>query len=146
MPPPAAVVDLVERFHNNLAAYRSRGYNEAQRRQEFLNWRSARGRRCWSFPHSVDGPWPRYVHDPDANGIGTVRYPRIVPHDQACARGLKKATLTNLYNHRPTWLNVAYKSLHEALFATYSWDPGMTDEQLLANLLEFNVKRPSEEK
>jgi len=37
MPPPASVVELVERFDSNLAAYRSGGYNEAQLRQEFLN-------------------------------------------------------------------------------------------------------------
>ena len=37
MPPPATVVELVERFDSNLDAYRSGGYNEAQLRQEFLN-------------------------------------------------------------------------------------------------------------
>ena len=31
------------------------------------------------FPGSVDGPWARYVRDADANGIGTVRYPRLTP-------------------------------------------------------------------
>ena len=31
------------------------------------------------FPGSIDGPWARYVSDADERGIGTVRYPRLVP-------------------------------------------------------------------
>jgi hypothetical protein len=40
--------------------------------------------------------------------IGTVRYPRLVPRDAACAAKLKPRTLTNLYNQRPTWLDLAH--------------------------------------
>ena len=53
------------------------------------------------FPGSTDGPWKRYVHDPNERGIGTVRYPRVVPKDADAAAKLKKRTLTNLYNERP---------------------------------------------
>jgi hypothetical protein len=52
--------------------------------------------------------------------IGTVRYPRIVPRDEECARRLKKRTLTNLYNERPTWLALAHRKLDEAVLAAYS--------------------------
>ncbi|CAN5504720.1 hypothetical protein BH11PLA2_BH11PLA2_03900 [soil metagenome] len=31
------------------------------------------------FPGSVDGPWKRYVTKPNVQGIGTVKYPRLVP-------------------------------------------------------------------
>ncbi len=31
------------------------------------------------FPDSTDGPWRRYVVDANAAGVGTVRYPRLVP-------------------------------------------------------------------
>ncbi len=31
------------------------------------------------FPGSADGPWKRYVHAPDAGGVGTVKSPRTVP-------------------------------------------------------------------
>ena len=34
---PQQVLDLIERFTNNRAAYRSGRYNEAQARQEFIN-------------------------------------------------------------------------------------------------------------
>jgi hypothetical protein len=69
-----------------------------------------------------------------------VRYPRIVPKDEACAAKLKKRTLTNLYNERPTWLDLAHKRLDEAVFEAYGWDPGMSDEDLLEALLRLNLE------
>ena len=92
------------------------------------------------FPGSIDGPWARYVHDPDDRGIGTVRYPRLAPRD-AHVYDLAKRTLTNLYNERPTWLDLAHKALDQAVFDAYGWDPSMTDEQILAALLELNLER-----
>jgi hypothetical protein len=41
------------------------------------------------FPGSADGPWKRYVHAPDARGVGVVRYPRAVARDAAAAEKLK---------------------------------------------------------
>jgi hypothetical protein len=93
------------------------------------------------FPGSVDGPWARYVHEPDTRGIGTVRWPRLVPKDAACAVKLKARTLTNLYNERPTWLALAHEKLDVAVFAAYGWDPTMSDEQLLESLLALNLER-----
>ena len=74
-------------------------------------------------------------------GIGTVRYPRVVPRDEECAKELKRRTLTNLYNERPTWLDLAHRKLDEAVFAAYGWDPSISDEELLAKLLELNLQR-----
>jgi len=54
---------------------------------------------------------------------------------------LAKRTLTNLYNERPTWLDLAHKALDEAVFDAYGWDPSMTDEQILAALLKLNLER-----
>lgn len=92
------------------------------------------------FPGAIDGPWARYVHDPDKRGIGTVRWPRVVPKESACVGKLSKRTLTNLYNERPAWLDLAHKKLDEAVLAAYGWEPSMSDEQLLENLLELNTK------
>src|SRR5947209_1364377 len=69
-------------------------------------------RRC---PGSVTGPWSRYGHDPDARGIGTMRYPRLVPKDEECPKSLAARTLTKLYNERPTWLDLAHKKLDAAV-------------------------------
>lgn len=93
------------------------------------------------FPGSATGPWSRYVHNPDLHGLGTVRYPRTVPKDEESASKLKKRTLTNLYNDRPTWLDLAHKKLDAAVFAAYGWQVGMTDEEILAKLLELNLQR-----
>lgn len=93
------------------------------------------------FRGSVDGPWARYVHDPDDRGIGTVRYPRLVPRDAECAVKLKARTLTNLYNQRPTWLALAHEKLDAAVFAAYGWDESMSDDQLLESLLAVNLGR-----
>ena len=97
------------------------------------------------FPGSADGPWKRYI-DPatvDERGIGTVRYPRLVPKDAECAKELKKRTLTNLYNQRPTWLDLAHRKLDEAVFAAYGWDSAIGDDDLLAALLALNLERAS---
>jgi hypothetical protein len=70
-----------------------------------------------------------------------MKYPRLVPRDEECAKQLKKRTLTNLYNQRPTWLDLAHKKLDQAVFAAYGWDPAMSDDELLAALLELNLQR-----
>jgi type II restriction/modification system DNA methylase subunit YeeA len=93
------------------------------------------------FPGSADGPWARYVHDADSRGIGTVRYPRVVPKDEPCAKELKKRTLTNLYNARPAWLDLAHQKLDAAVFAAYGWPVTLSDDELLARLLELNLAR-----
>jgi len=98
------------------------------------------------FLGSVDGPWARYVTEPNANGIGVVKYPRIVPRDAECAKKLKKRTLTNLYNERPTWLDLAHKKLDEAVFSAYGWDAGISDEEILEKLLELNLERATWER
>lgn len=95
------------------------------------------------FPGSRGGPWQRYL-DPatvDERGIGTVRYPRLASADEPCARELKKRTLTNLYNERPMWLQLAHQRLDEAVFAAYGWDPSLSDDDLLAALLALNLQR-----
>ncbi len=97
------------------------------------------------FPGSTTGPWARYVHDADSHGIGTVRYPRLIPRDVVCAGQLKKRTLTNLYNERPTWLDLAHRKLDEAVFAAYGWPTELSADELLAKLLELNLERSREE-
>jgi hypothetical protein len=68
-------------------------------------------------------------------------YPRIVAKDEECAKRLRKRTLTNLYNERPTWLDLAHKKLDAAVFAAYGWKPDMSDEEILAWLLALNLER-----
>ena len=66
-------------------------------------------------------------------------YPkRPVPRDESSAEELKKRTLTNLYNIRPTWLANAHAALDAAVAAAYGWDADISEEDALAELLELN--------
>jgi hypothetical protein len=53
----------------------------------------------------------------------------------------KKRTLTNLYNQRPTWLELAHKRLDQAVFAAYGWKSDLSDEEILEKLLSLNLER-----
>jgi type II restriction/modification system DNA methylase subunit YeeA len=69
-------------------------------------------------------------------------YPdRILPRDQKAADLLKKRTLTNLYNERPTWLENAHAELDRAVAAAYGWPEDISTEDALAKLLELNLER-----
>jgi len=52
--------------------------------------------------------------------------------------------LTNLYNARPTWLELAHKKLDEADFAAYSWPIELSGEEILEKLLSLNLERAEE--
>ena len=87
-----------------------------------------------------------YVTDVDpVRKIGTVRYPRTIAKDTASAEKLKKRTLTNLYNESPAWLKALHAKLDAAVFAAYGWPVDITDDDLLARLLELNLKRAAAE-
>jgi type II restriction/modification system DNA methylase subunit YeeA len=59
----------------------------------------------------------------------------------ASADELKKRTLTNLYNARPSWLADAHRKLDAAVFAAYGWPVTLTDAELLERLLALNHER-----
>ena len=70
-------------------------------------------------------------------------YPeRLIPKKDH-VKDLKQRTLTNLYNEMPTWLVNAHKDLDEAVAAAYGWSADLTDEEILANLLNLNIDRAS---
>ena len=78
--------------------------------------------------------WVEWVEEPVSG------YPkRPVPRDEAAAKGLKKRTLTNLYNARPQWLADAHAALDAAVAAAYGWDPDISEEDALGELLALNL-------
>lgn len=85
-------------------------------------------------------------------------YPgRILPKNLASAEQLKKRTLTNLYNERPTWLAHAHRDLDRAVAAAYGWSETLADraqpenpdaadrkaaeEEILKRLFDLNQER-----
>jgi hypothetical protein len=115
-------------------------------RENWLNPPEWTTTRVLEFRGSIEGPWSRFAHEPDARGIGTVRYPRLEPRDEECAAKLKKRTLTNLYNERPAWLAHLHAKLDAAVAAAYGWAADLSDEGILERLLALNLERAAEEK
>jgi type II restriction/modification system DNA methylase subunit YeeA len=71
-------------------------------------------------------------------------YPNRIIAKPGFEAELKKRTMTNLYNARPSWLDNAYKMLDAAVARAYSWNdytPEMPDEEILRRLLVLNQNR-----
>jgi len=71
--------------------------------------------------------------------------PVLGSEGEASARKLHKQRLPNLYNERPTWLELAHGKLDGAVFAAYGREAGMSDEAILEKLLELNLARAGEQ-
>jgi len=104
----------------------------------------------WTQPRILEfpGSWARYVVHETVNrptGFGLIRYSRLEPRNAGCAAKLAKRTLTNLYNERPAWLDLAHKKLDAAVAAAYGFPPGLSDDEILARLLALNLERAAEE-
>jgi type II restriction/modification system DNA methylase subunit YeeA len=54
---------------------------------------------------------------------------------------LTKRTLTNLYNARPAWLDMAHRRLDDAVLDAYGWSHDLSDEEILERLLMLNLER-----
>jgi len=109
-------------------------------------------RSCWlnppewlrdeviTFPATVTGPWAHLVEAPNAHGIGTGRYVRLVPRDEAAGRELARRTLTALYNAPPTWLRDLHTALDAAVLAAYGLPADADEQRILAHLLKLNLQ------
>ncbi|CCF84918.1 class I SAM-dependent DNA methyltransferase [Nitrolancea hollandica] len=95
-------------------------------------------------------PWPpgqEPTDDPRVQAIAEAartlneQRERWLNPEGASEAELKKRTLTNLYNARPNWLDLAHKRLDWAVFAAYGWPENIDDEEILARLLALNLER-----
>jgi type II restriction/modification system DNA methylase subunit YeeA len=85
--------------------------------------------------------WVDWVITPEEEKAGFPKRPVAKPGHEA---DLKKRTLTNLYNQRPAWLDLAHKELDKAVAAAYGWTdyaPETPDEEILRRLLALNLER-----
>ena len=75
-----------------------------------------------------------------AASLNELRESWLNPPDATEAE-LKKRTLTNLYNQRPTWLANAHATLDAAVADAYGWPANLTDAEILERLLALNLER-----
>ncbi len=80
-----------------------------------------------------------------AKRLNELRETWLNPPDASEAE-LKKRTLTNLYNARPTWLANAHATLDRAVWAAYGWPADevpaeVAEDVILSRLLELNRER-----
>ena len=54
---------------------------------------------------------------------------------------LRRRTLTNLYNQRPTWLDNVHARLDAAVADAYGWPADLADGEILERLLALNLER-----
>ena len=109
-----------QRAHRDAIANAARALNDARRR--------------WLNP-------PEWVRqEPD---VIPALPPRLLPVNEDAARQLRKRTLTNLYNQRPTWLANLHANLDQAVHRAYGWPQQLAEEELLERLLALNLKRSS---
>ncbi len=95
-------------------------------------------------------PWPpgrEPAGDPRVEAIAQAARELVEQRDAwlnppgASEAELKKRTLTNLYNQRPAWLDLAHKKLDAAVCDAYGWPHDLADEEILERLLALNLAR-----
>jgi len=124
-----------------------------------LRGREVRAKRAGGLGFSVGGARPRacqvLLHQLDGEGKDEARVTAIAEAAKAPvelrdawlnplgarAAELKGRTLTNLYNARPTWLELAHQRLDEVVLDAYGWPREVSDEEILGRLLRLNGER-----
>ena len=61
------------------------------------------------------------------------------------AAELRRRTLTNLYNQRPTWLDNVHARLDAAVADAYGWPADLAEGEILERLLALNLERAGKE-
>ena len=96
--------------------------------------------RCTPGDEPTGDPHVRAIAEA-ARRLDQLRRNRLNPEENITGAELKKRTLTNLYNARPTWLANAHAALDRAVFAAYGGPKEIGDEDILKSLHAFDPER-----
>ena len=91
------------------------------------------------FPHPTDDQRAAIAAE-----LNRLRENWLNPADVSAAE-LRRRTLTNLYNQRPTWLANAHATLDAAVADAYGWPATLSGEEILERLLALNLERAAAE-
>lgn len=95
-------------------------------------------------------PWPPGTEPADDHRVQAIanaacdlveKRNRWLSPPGASEADLKTRTLTSLYNQRPAWLEMAHRTLDEAVLDAYGWPLDLPDADLLERLLTLNLAR-----
>ena len=90
------------------------------------------------FPHPNDDQ--REAIAKEAQELDQLRESWLNPPDISQSE-LKKRTLSNRYNARPTWLQMVHERLDNAVLDAYGWPHDLADSEILERLLAQNLER-----
>lgn len=93
------------------------------------------------FPHPTEGLRDQVAAA--ARDLDALRTGWLNPAG-ASEEELRKRTLTNLYNQRPSWLAQAHERLDWAVHAAYGWGWPLADDEVLARLAALNLARSAQ--
>ena len=71
---------------------------------------------------------------------GWLNPPDLISRGVSAAE-LRRRTLTNLYNQRPTWLDNVHRRLDAAAAEAYGWPADLAEGEILERLLALNLER-----
>ncbi len=93
-----------------------------------------------TFPFPRPTEAQREVIAAAAAELNRLREVWLNPPDASGAE-LRRRTLTNLYNQRPTWLDNAHRALDAAVADAYRWPADLAEVEILERLLALNLER-----
>ena len=97
-----------------------------------------------TFPFPIPTKEQRAAIGAAAEDLNRLREGWLNPEGVSAAE-LRRRTLTNLYNDRPTWLENIHARLDAATAGAYGWPADLSDVAILERLLMLNLERAEAE-
>lgn len=141
--PDGAIVAIASDSHYDLGVLQSRlhevwALNLGTQLESRPRYSHTATFETFPFPHPTDVQ--REAIATAAVELNRLRESWLNPQGASAAE-LRRRTLTNLYNQRPTWLDNAHAILDATVANAYGWPEGLADAEILERLLALNLER-----